>query len=436
MRRLWTPAAGLLALSCLVGSLGAQTPTPPGEITWKKTVLDPKFRAEGVAVADVNNDGKKDVLVGEFWYEAPDWTRHEMQKPGDYGDGLKSYSKVFCCWADDFNGDHYLDLIVIDFPGAPCYWLENPKGQGTTADGKPTHWKRHTIWPSACNETPTYADLFGSGKRVLIMAWQPKGKDTEGQMAYFTPKADDPTALWEMHPISEPSIPPEVKNGKPVAKTGKEVPGTRRFSHGLGVGDVNGDGRMDVLTSGATTGGLGAWWEQPANPDGKTPWAMHPVQQSPDAVADIHAFDVDGDGKADLLSSSAHRFGIWWHKQRPAADGGQPSFEKRELFKDLISETHALHFKDVDGDGLKDLVTGKRWWSHGRSEPGSDHSPAVFWLKASKSADGMTTFTPQVIDENSGIGTQFEVIDLNGDGRLDVVTANKKGVHVILQQRK
>jgi hypothetical protein len=227
-----------------------------------------------------------------------------------------------------------------------------------------------------------------------------------------------------------------VKNGKPVAKTGKEIAGTRNFSHGLGVGDVNGDGRMDVITSGATTGGTGAWWEQPEKPDGKTPWTMHPIQQSPDAVADMHAFDVDGDGKADILSSSAHRFGIWWHKQRPASSGSSPSFEKKELFKDLISETHALHFKDIDGDGLKDLVTGKRWWSHGRNEPGSDRSPAIVWLKASKSADGMTTFTPQVIDENSGIGTQFEVTDLNGDGLLDVVTANKKGVHVILQQRK
>jgi hypothetical protein len=389
-----------------------------------------------VAVADVNNDGKKDILVGEFWYEAPAWKQHEMQKPGNYGDGLKSYSKVFCCWAEDLNRDGYLDLIVIDFPGQPCYWLENPKGQGTTAEGQPTHWKRHIIWHSACNETPTYADLFGTGQRVLIMGWQPKGKGTEGQMAYFTPKTDDPTALWEMHPISEPSTPPEVKNGKPVAKTGKEVPGTRNFSHGLGVGDVNGDGRMDVITSGATTGGTGAWWDQPEKPDGKTPWTMHPIQQSPDAVADMHAFDVDGDGKADILSSSAHRFGIWWHKQRPASSGSSPSFEKKELFKDLISETHALHFKDIDGDGLKDLVTGKRWWSHGRNEPGSDRSPAIFWLKASKSADGMTTFTPQVIDENSGIGTQFEVTDLNGDGLLDVVTANKKGVHVILQQRK
>ena len=432
---------GGLALAA-AAALAAQPTGPapdPGSISWAKTVLDPKFRAEGVAVADVNKDGKKDVLVGEFWYEAPDWKRHEMQKPGDYGNGLNGYSKVFACWADDVNGDGWPDLVVIDFPGVPCYWLENPRGQGTAAGGAPTHWKRHTIWHSACNETPQYADLLGTGKRVLIMGFQPKGKegkDNEGQMAYFTPKKDDPTALWDMHPISLPSTPAQLKDGKPVPGTGLEVPGTRRFSHGLGVGDVNGDGRLDVLTSGATTGGVGGWWEQPPMPDGTTPWAFHPLQ-APDACADMIVYDVDGDGKNDVITTSAHKFGIWWHKQRPPKSaGGNPSFEKKELFKDLISETHAAICVDVDGDGLKDIVTGKRWWSHGRGEPGSDKAPAVYWLRASKGADGMTTFTPLVIDPDSGIGTQFEVTDVNGDGLPDVVTANKKGVHVIVQRRR
>lgn len=417
-------AAAVLAIAAVPM---ASADDSAAKITWKKTVLDTKFRSEGVAIADVNKDGKIDVLNGEFWYEAPDWKPHEMQTFKDFGDGLRNYSRSFACWADDFNGDSFPDLIVIDFPGAPCYWMENPKGQ----EG---HWTKHTIWHSACNETPIYADLLGTGKRVLIMGWQPKGSDTTGQMAYFTP-GKDPTALWEMHPISEPSVPPEMKEGKPVPKTGKEIPGTRRFSHGLGVGDVNGDGRLDVLTSGATTGGVGAWWEQPAKAGGKTPWVRHPLQ-APDACADMHVWDMDGDGKNDVITTSAHKFGIWWHKQRPAGADGQPSFQKMDLFPKLVSESHAAHFADIDGDKRPDLVTGKRWWSHGRAEPGSDGPAIIYWLKNTKGPDGMTVFTPTTIDEDSGIGTQFVVDDINKDGLLDVITSNKKGVRVILQERK
>jgi hypothetical protein len=404
-----------LLLSALLAAGGTQLPAADPAISWKKATLDTKFRAEGVAVADVNKDGKKDVLNGEYWYEAPTWTPHEMQKPMDFKDGLGNYSRSFACWSDDFNADGYADLIVIDFPGAPCYWMENPKGK----DG---HWTKHTIWHSACNETPIYADLLGTGKRVLLMGFQPKDAKTDGnmgQMAYFTPNEKDPNALWDMHPVSPPSEP------------NKPVPGTMRFSHGLGVGDLNGDGKNDVICT-------GGWWEQPASVDGKTPWAFHPANLG-EACADMFAFDVDGDRKMDVLSTSAHRFGIWWHKQRvPANDkkDAHPVFDKIELFGRLTSETHAAHFVDIDGDRQKDLVTGKRWWSHGRAEPGSSWDAKVFWLKAVKEKDGFTNFVPHVIDTDSGIGTQFAVEDIDGDGLLDIISSNKKGVHVIVQQRK
>lgn len=427
----------LLILLASFGLAVALAPAPAApkadevKITWKKTVLDEKFRSEGVAIADVNKDGKIDVLNGEYWYEAPDWKPHEMQPFKDHAmitkDGLSGYSRSFACWAEDFNGDGWLDLIVIDFPGQPCYWAENPKGKHTDENGKPIHWKKHTIWDSACNETPIYADLLGNGKRVLVMGFQPPGKGNEGQMAYFTP-GKDPTAKWEMHPISEPSTPPEMKDGKPVPKTGKEVPGTQRFSHGLGVGDLNSDKRLDVMCT-------GGWWEQPEKADGKTPWKFHPANLG-EACADMYAFDMDGDDKPDVISTSAHRFGIWWHKQRPADANGNPSFQKMDLFPKLVSESHAAHFKDIDGDGRPDLITGKRWYSHGKAEPGSDGPAAVYWFKNTKGADGIAQFTPMLIDDDCGIGTQFEVADINGDGLLDIIVSNKKGVRVVLQQRK
>lgn len=387
-------------------------------IAWKKTILDRRFLSEGVAVADVNKDGKMDILTGEIWYQAPDWVPHRL-RPGkeDYRDGEKNvYSTSFACWADDLNGDGYPDLIVVGFPGAPCHWYENPKGK----DG---HWKAHEIWHSACNETPAYLDLLGNGKRVLLMGWQPKGKENEGQMAYFTP-GDDPTRPWQMHPISDPS------------SKGHVIPGTFRFAHGLGAGDVNGDGKLDVLCT-------GGWWEQPATLDDK-PWAFHPIRfidnkkedfPSGQDCADMFAYDIDGDGRTDILSSSAHRYGIWADLQR--GDKAEPAFHRLTLFPKLASQTHALHCVDINGDGLKDLVTGKRWWAHGPHGDADPNAPAkLYWFEAKKSSDGQIRFVPHEIDDNSGMGTQFTIADVNGDKLLDVVTANKKGVFLFEQVRK
>ena len=408
LRRLLPILAAAILAAMFIPDVSAD-PSPAAKITWKKIVLDRKFRSEGVAVADVNKDGKIDVLNGEYWYEAPDYTPHELQPPMDHKDGLQNYSRVFFCWCEDLNGDGYPDLIVIDFPGAPCYWMENPKGK----DG---HWAKHTIWHSACNETPIYADLLGTGKKALVMGFQPPGKETEGQMAYFTPDPKDPNGLWVMHPISEPSAP------------GKEIPGTRKFSHGLGVGDLSGDGKNDVM---CTNG----WWEQPEKADGTTPWVFHPANLG-EPCADMFAYDVDGDGRNDVLSTSAHKFGIWWHKNGLDPKTKQPTWTTNTLFGQLMSETHAAHFVDIDGDGQKDLVTGKRWWSHGRSEPGHGWAAQIVWLKATKNADKYTSFYPYLIDDDSGIGTQFAVADVNGDGLLDIISSNKKGVRIIFQERK
>jgi hypothetical protein len=393
----WLLAGGCVwILGTAALGVGRAAGVPASEIQWKKSVLDTRFRAEGVAVADVNKDGKMDVLVGDVWYAAPDWKTHEIRPPKDYGDGSKGYSESFGCFADDFNGDGWVDVIVIPFPGTPCYWYENPQNQ-------PGHWKKRMVWRSACNETPLYADLFGDGKKYLIMGIQP-----EGQMCWFSvPK--DLEKPWDPHPISL-----------------EKSPGTDRFYHGLGVGDVNGDGRQDVLIR------VG-WWEQPAEARaGDKPWTFHKANLG-DNCADMYAFDVDGDGKNDVLSSSAHARGIWWYRQLPEKSGTE--FKRFDILNDF-TQTHALNFVDLNGDGRKDLVTGKRKWAHG---PTGDVDPAaaavLYWIEIKNKTDGMPEFVPHKIDDDSGIGTQFVVTDLNGDQLPDIAVANKKGVFIFEQVR-
>ena len=365
-----------------------------GQVRFRKIVVDETFRSEGVAVGDVNNDGKLDIFAGDVWYAAPDWEMHEVRPVGQY-DGSKGYSQCFITFAQDVNRDGWVDSIIIGFPGDPCWWYENPKN-------KPGHWKQRMVVNSACNETPLFVDLLGNGRPVLIFAVRPKG-----QMVWFS-VPNDIEGLWDMHIIA----------------AGPNAPGTEKYSHGLGAGDVNGDGRNDVLF---TEG----WWEAPQDRT-KTNWKFHPAKLGP-KCADMLVYDVDGDGDNDVITSSAHEYGIWWFEQQPGTGG--PQFKQHLIFNEF-SQTHAIRLVDINGDDLKDLVTGKRYFAHQGKDPGG-HEPAVlYWFELRRPQKGKVEFVPHKIDEDSGVGTQFEITDLNGDGRPDIVTSNKKGVHVFLQRRQ
>ena len=383
---------------------------------FEKHHLDIHFWSEGANFGDFNRDGKPDIVAGPYWYEGPDFkARHEYypttrtftlkkddgteEKIPGFEGGLgkqNTYSDNFFAYAHDFNGDGWQDILILGFPGAASHWFENPKG----ADG---HWKKHLALDVTDNESPTFTDITGDGKPEIVCS-------SKGVYGYAVPDPEAPTAPFEWHAISP--------NNK-----------YHRFTHGMGVGDVNTDGRMDLMEK-------NGWWEQPASLDGDPVWKFHAFNFSPGGGAQMYAYDVNGDGKNDVITSlAAHGYGLCWYEQ--VSESGQVvfnthTFMNKELHENkygvAFSQLHAVDLVDMDGDGLKDIVTGKRFWAHGAMGDPAPNDPAViYWFKLVREADGSVDWVPHLIDDDSGVGTQVVAKDINGDGYPEVVVGNKKG---------
>ncbi len=397
--------------------LGLQaTVSADDDNNWVRIRLDERFRSEGVAAGDFNRDGTPDVVAGDVWYEAPQhnsdahkdgaaWKIHEVRTPGEFVAGV-GYSNSFCNFSHDINGDGLQDIIIIGFPGDPYHWYENP------GPGNEVPWKQHVIWTSACNESPEFEDLNGDGIREIVIGSQP-----ETQMGFnFLPSRERATEMSAFQAISEKGDPNQN--------------GTFKYYHGLGVGDMNGDGHRDILIA-------HGWWQHPGTVgDGKV-WQFHPVRVKADngeqplpACANLYADDLDSDGDMDLFLSSAHAYGVWW-----AENTGSGPWTLHEIDKSF-SQTHAVEQTDINGDGQMDYVTGKRFFAHNGADPGAFEPVVMYWFQVVRTKGQAPKITPHkiVAGTGSGVGTQFEIQDMNLDGKPDIVLSNKKGVNVLMQK--
>lgn len=199
---------------------------------------------------------------------------------------------------------------------------------------------------------------------------------------------------------------------------------------------MNGDGRVDIIEK-------GGWWEQPKSLTGNPLWTKHSFQFG-EGGAQMFAYDVNGDGLNDVITSlQAHGYGVAWIEQ--VRGGNNISFRQHIIINKEPSENpygvkfsqpHSLDLADVDGDGLKDIVTGKRFWAHGSAMDPEPNAPAVlYWFQLTRPGKNKVEFVPHLVDNDSGVGTQVTVADIDGDKRQDIIVGNKKGAFVFIQKR-
>ena len=372
--------------------------------TFQRQQLTDVYYSEGVNVGDINNDGVVDIVHGPYWFAGPSYeSKHEIYAAK--AQNRQGYADNFFSWVYDFNGDGWNDVLVVGFPGTPAFVYENPKEGGFDA-----HWNKHQVFDWVSNESPQFTNLVGDERPELVCT-------RDGYFGYATIDTEKAFGEWQFHRVSGQVATP-------------------RFGHGLGVGDVNGDGRNDILMK-------DGWFEQPASLEGDPLWLFHKVAFAPAGGADMFVYDVDGDGDNDVITSlNAHNYGLAWHEQ--IRDGDEITFRQHLIMGDkpednpyglVFTELHTVNLADIDGDGLLDIVTGKTYWSHHTQSPMWDAGAVVYWFKLVRGENGVE-WIPYLADDEAGVGRQVIVADVNGDKLPDIITGGMKGCHVMIHKRE
>jgi hypothetical protein len=405
------PAGGDAAGGSLVSGAGGAV-APIGGATSRapqfvKTRLSAEFYSEGINYGDLDRDGKRDIIAGPHWYPGPGYTEQRaFRQPRAEPFDVSGDSDCYSIFVYDFNQDGWLDILSFRLAGgAEAVWYENNQG----AEG---YWAEHVVFSVVDNESATFADIDGDAKPELITV-------SNGFGGWAQPNWSNPQQPWTFRNVTEKGS-------------------WARYTHGLGIGDVNADGRADLLLP-------EGWWEQPLSSSSSS-WASHPAKFWGQAVtgesyggAQMFADDVDGDGDADIVTSlQAHGWGLAWFERTGTSFVQHLLMNTRdeeERYGVAFAQLHAVDLADVDGDGLKDIVTGKRKGAHGNGLGAELTAPAVlYWFQLIREPGQPPRYAPHLIDSEAGVGTQVVVADVNEDGLPDILTAARAGAFLFLNQ--
>lgn len=382
-----------------------------------KEVTSPRFETQRLsdmyysfssAAADFNQDGIVDIVAGPHIYYGPDYTSFREIFQGVTYNPSQQFSEVNCQYAYDFDGDGWPDV----FSAAPFGRLYmNPRGEAR-------RWNMHAVIPGNINsEVTIFKDIDNDGRPEIVYG---TSGDRLIRFAKFDPA--DPTKPWRSYLVSD---------------TGYYT------AHGFGVGDINGDGLLDIVNP-------NGWWEQPREINPDEPWVYHPVafarygHRGGGMGGSVMAvYDVNGDGHNDVVTSlNAHGFGLAWYEQKRGKDG-EISFQRHMIMDDYstenagdvtFSQLHGTTFADIDGDGVPDFVVGKRHWSHldTHLDPDPDGPAVLYWFRTVRDANspGGARFEPEMIHNRSGAGSDLLVEDLNGDGAPEIISSTNRGTFI------
>lgn len=375
------------------------------KIRWqvKRLTLDAN---EGADIADVNKDGKLDVIAGRSWYAGPNFVPSPLRMLEDWNGYTTSNGE----FAMDVDKDGWVDVVSGGFLQTEIYWYKNPGKEGL---GLGHQWEENLLIDTGIksNEGALMEDVDGDGiPEYIVNSW----------------KKDNPMVIYK---FSESEQELQVKKGKKMVIVKKMMPslvawkiGENNNGHGMAIGDLNNDGLNDVyLGSG--------WYEQPKKGASENQWKFREDWDYAHSSVPCLIRDMNGDGKNDLVWAKGHDFGLYWWESKGFDENGTLKWKEHKIDKDF-SQAHALHWADLDGDGEDELISGKRYFAHNGRDPGGKQKPAVYYYKWDKSK---LKFSRHAIDDSGrvGIGLQIRTADLNGDGRLDIAVAGKSGTHVI-----